>query len=107
MTWTFLTNHARVLGYIANDPKARLREIAAEVGITERAVYAIVDDLSQAGYLTKRREGNRNHYEVHMDRPLRHPYDSEGVVGDVVRAVRRRSRSPHSKRGHLAEATPD
>jgi predicted transcriptional regulator len=62
--WTFLTNHARVLVEIARNPQTRLRDIAAGIGITERAAQAIVTDLEEAGYLTRTRVGRRNHYSV-------------------------------------------
>ncbi len=71
--WTFLSHHAQVLVCIARDPDVRLREVAVEVGITERAVQAIVNDLVEAGYVTRQRVGRRNHYEVDLEAPLRHP----------------------------------
>ena len=71
--WTFLSNHAHVLLCIAQEPESRLRELAERVGITERAVQRIVADLEEAGYLSRAREGRRNHYELHADRPFRHP----------------------------------
>lgn len=85
MSWTFLSHHARVLLLIARDPDIRLRDVAAEVGITERAVQAIVGDLERDGYLTRARVGRRNHYEVHTDRPLRHPLQRDVDVGALLR----------------------
>ena len=67
--WRFVTNHAHVLECIASNPAARVRDIAAIVGITERTVAAIVSDLEQAGYLTKTRVGRNNRYEVHDQLP--------------------------------------
>ncbi|MEV5504248.1 helix-turn-helix domain-containing protein [Nonomuraea fuscirosea] len=82
--WTFLTNHARVLIEITRHPNARLREIAAVTGITERAVQAIVTDLENAGYITRTRLGRRTHYSVDASRPFRHPADAgrdiEGLI---------------------------
>ena len=63
-SWTFLTNHGHVLLAIADDPETRLRDIAARVGITERAAQLIVSDLEAGGYLTKEKVGRRNHYTV-------------------------------------------
>ena len=83
--WRFVTNHAHVLECIATDPTARLRDIAAIVGITERTASQIVSDLEQAGYLTKTREGRRNTYEVHGDLPLRHPRHRHHTVGELIR----------------------
>ena len=62
--WSFLTNHAQVLLYIAHDPDARLIDVAAALGITERSAFAIVNDLARAGYVVKEKDGRRNRYEV-------------------------------------------
>jgi predicted transcriptional regulator len=83
--WRFVTNHAHVLACVAADPTARLRDIAATVGITERAVGQIVGELEQAGYLTKIRVGRRNRYEVHGELPLRHPQHRHQTVGELIR----------------------
>ncbi len=86
--WTFLTNHAHVLLCIAADPQMRLRDVAARVGITERAAQRIVADLVAEGYLTRTRVGRRNQYEVHGDLPFRHPIergnDINGLLGLLV-----------------------
>ncbi len=76
-SWTFLTNHAQVLVCIANDPEIRLREIAALVGITERAVHRIVVELADAGYLSRRRNGRRNQYTIKSDLPIHDPVVSD------------------------------
>ena len=73
--WTFLTNHAHVLLCVARDPEARLRDVALAVGITERATQRIVADLADAGYLQRSRVGRRNHYEVQLNLPFRHPVE--------------------------------
>jgi Mn-dependent DtxR family transcriptional regulator len=83
--WRFVTNHAHVLETIASDPTARLRDIALTVGITERTAAQIVNDLEEAGYVTKIREGRRNHYEVHEELPLRHPQHRHHTVGELIR----------------------
>ena len=83
--WRFATNHAHVLQCISADPTARLRDIAAEVGITERTAAHIVKDLEHAGYLTKTRDGRRNHHEVHAELPLRHPKHRHRTVGELIR----------------------
>lgn len=71
-TWTFLTNHGHVLICLARDPEMRLRDLAEAVGITERAVQGIVNDLEAAGFVVRHREGRRNRYTVIADQPLRH-----------------------------------
>jgi MarR family len=85
--WTFLTNHAHVLSCIVGEPGVRLRDVAASVGITERAAQRIVADLVDAGYLERERVGRRNVYRADLDRPLRHPLDAGRPVGDLLSAV--------------------
>jgi DNA-binding IclR family transcriptional regulator len=82
--WTFLTNHALVLLCLAADSDQRLRDVAASVGITERAVQRIVADLERAGYLTRTRVGRRNQYRLHAERPMRHPVQRHRQVGDLL-----------------------
>lgn len=83
-SWTFLTNHAHVLLCLAADPEARLRDLADQVGITERAVQHIVSDLAAAGVVERTREGRRNRYTLHPEAPLRHPVEAHRRVGDLV-----------------------
>ncbi len=85
--WTFLTNHGHVLLCIARDPMIRGREIAAQVGITERATQSIVADLVAAGYVTRSREGRRNHYALNQDLPFRHPVEQAHLVGELLRVL--------------------
>jgi hypothetical protein len=82
--WTFLTNHAHVLYCISRDPEMRLRDIAARVGITERAAQGIVRDLVDTGYATRTRVGRRNVYALKLDRPLRHPLERDRQIGDLL-----------------------
>ncbi len=82
--WGFLTNHARVLLCIAHDPNMRLRDIAATLGITERSAYAIVNDLTDAGYVLKERDGRRNRYIVQDHLPLPEATIRERTVGEVL-----------------------
>ena len=82
--WTFLTNHARVLLCIAHDPGARLRDIAASAGITERSAYGIVTDLAAAGYIVKHKDGRRNRYQIQAHLPLPEPTRRERTVGEVL-----------------------
>jgi Mn-dependent DtxR family transcriptional regulator len=82
--WGFLTNHGRVLLCIAHDPNARLRDIASELGITERTAYGIVTDLTDAGYVVKSKDGRRNRYEVQGHVPLRDAVTRERTIGEVL-----------------------
>jgi len=82
--WSFLTNHARVLLCIAEDPQMRLRDIAARLGITERSAYGIVTELAEAGYLVKQKDGRRNRYQIQMHLPLPERTSPERTVGEVL-----------------------
>lgn len=83
-TWTFLTNHARVLISIAEAPGIRLRDIADRIGITERAAQRIVAELESAGYLSHIKKGRRNHYHVRPDAHLRHPLEEDIEIGQLL-----------------------
>ena len=83
-SWTFLTNHARVLLCLAEEPTLRLREVAERIGITERGAQRIVTDLEEAGIVSRSREGRRNHYSINPQQPLRHPHEAQKTVGDLL-----------------------
>ncbi len=83
-SWSFLTNHARVLLRIAQDPGARLRDIAGRLGITERSAYSIVTDLTTAGYVVKHKDGRRNRYQIQTHLPLPDPVGQEPAIGDIL-----------------------
>lgn len=85
--WTFLTNHSHVLLLIARDPEIRMRDLAERVGITERAVQRIIDELREGGYLTITRQGRRNVYTIRGEPHLRHPVEEARTVGDLIRMV--------------------
>jgi predicted MarR family transcription regulator len=99
--WTFLTNHARVLVEIARNRNTRLRDIAAAIGITERAAQTIVNDLEEAGYITRTRVGRRTHYSVDPTRPFRHPADADQQVAGLLTLF------AHSDRTHDRPDTDD
>ncbi len=82
--WSFLTNHARVLVCIAQDPDVRLRDIAASLGITERSVFGIVTDLTSAGYVLKDKDGRRNRYRVQVHVPLRQGIVRDQTLGELL-----------------------
>lgn len=91
--WTFLTNHSHVLVLIHNDPDVILREVALEVGITERAVQRIIQDLEAGGFIERERIGRRNRYKVLVKQPLRHPIESHRKIGDLLNLISRDSLS--------------
>jgi DNA-binding Lrp family transcriptional regulator len=85
--WTFLTNHALVLGYIARHPRITARDLANAIGITERATRKIIADLLDTGYVTKKREGRRICYHINPELPLRHPSHEETAVGELLQVL--------------------
>lgn len=85
--WTFLTNHGRVLAYIASNSARTTQEIAQEAGITLRTVQKIIADLEAGGYLARHKEGRQNRYTVHPGVPMRHRLERDHVVGDILLAL--------------------
>ena len=83
--WTFLTNHAHVIIALLREPEILVKELAIEVGITERAILRILSELEEGGVLTKTKEGRRNRYEINLKSPLRHPLESHCSLRELVR----------------------
>ena len=104
--WTFLTNHAMVLSFLARNPRITAREIATAIGITERTVRKIIADLELEGYISKRREGRRLHYRINPNLTLRHESYQEMVIGDFLEALgwkrRRKNREPKEENRAVA-----
>ncbi len=82
--WAFLTTHAQVLVCIAHEPGIRLRDIGEQLGITERAAHRIVAELAAAGYITRQRNGRRNHYTINAHLPLPDAIASEQNIGELL-----------------------
>lgn len=82
-SWTFLTNHARVLLCVAHDPGVRLRDIAASLDITERSAFGIITDLVEAGYIVKEKDGRRNRYQIQAHL-LSETASRERTIGEVL-----------------------
>ncbi|WP_351224907.1 helix-turn-helix domain-containing protein [Streptomyces sp. NPDC002133] len=98
-TWTFLTNHTRVLSAIARDPWVRIRDLASMLQLTERTVQALVADLEEAGYLTHTREGRRNKYQVITGGKFRHPAEADREIASLLDIL---AGSPDGVRGASA-----
>jgi len=94
VSWRFLTNHGRALLCLANDPDLRIRDLALALDITERSAQKIVGDLVKAGYLTRKRVGRRNAYEVNVDMPL--PFDRELSIHHLLSTFQLASRPEQS-----------
>jgi predicted transcriptional regulator len=85
--WTFLTNHAHVLIALSANPDLVLREVAFRVGITERGVQRIVQELEDGGFIRREKAGRKNHYQVLTDQPLRHPIEAHRTIGDLLQLI--------------------
>lgn len=85
--WTFLTNHTHVLAVLHSDPQKVLREVANEVGITERAVQRIVQDLEEGGFIERERVGRQNRYRILKSQTLRHPIEAHRKIGDLLKLI--------------------
>lgn len=82
--WSLLTNHARALLVIAHDPQARLRDVAEELGITERTAFGIVADLAASGYVIKQKSGRRNTYHVRGNLPVPGASGRDATVSELL-----------------------
>jgi len=91
--FSFLSNHGLVLLCIAVDPRSRMRDIAATVDITERAAQRIVAELIGHGYVSRTREGRRNHYRVRADLPVAVPTARDVALGALLNVLAPRESS--------------
>ena len=82
--WTFLTNHTHILVVLSKEPSSRIRDLAEEVGITQRAVQRILAELIEEGVLKVRKDGRRNTYTINRRTRLRHPLESRHTIGELV-----------------------
>jgi len=85
--WTFFSNNAHVLVCLTHSPQPTTREIALQVGITERAVQRIMTKLIEAGVVTVSKEGRRNSYELDLNQRLRHPLESHKTIGEFIQLI--------------------
>ena len=100
--WSFLTNHGRALLFIAHDPNARLRDLAAALDVTERTAYGIVVDLTEAGYVVKEKDGRRNRYHIQAHQPLRDSISQERTIGEVLDLLLLEPKQPPTGRSRRA-----
>lgn len=85
--WTFLTNHSHVLVLLSRNPSMVLRQVALQVGITERAVQRIISDLETGGIIEREKIGRQNHYRIQHHQSLRHPIEAHRTIGDLLALV--------------------
>ena len=85
--WTFITDHGRIIVYLAKHEQATTREIAMEANISERAVQKVIHNLLIEGYIIRERTGRGNIYRVHPELPMRHPLERDHAVGELLQAM--------------------
>ena len=103
--WTFMSNHAHVLVYIARNPEARLRDIAAAVNVTERTTQRIITQLRDAGVLELEKFGRRNRYAINLESELRHPMESHATVGDLLSNILDRRSLARIRKAYRAQCS--
>jgi len=86
--WTLLSNHGHVLLSIYRNPHSRLRDVAIEVGITERAVQKIVCELQAAGFLEIYKVSRNNAYGINCDAQMRHPLEHGKTIGSLLECLK-------------------
>lgn len=82
--WTFFSNYAHVLVCLAENPRARLREVADRVGITERSAMRLITQLDEAGILRRVKQGRRNSYHINTQEHLRHPLEAHCTIAQML-----------------------
>lgn len=82
--WTFFSNHGHVYFLIARNAEIVVREMASKVGITERSVMNILQDLEEAGYIKRKKVGRTNKYTIASRKTLRHPLESNVLLNDLA-----------------------
>jgi DNA-binding transcriptional ArsR family regulator len=90
VTWTFLTNHAIVLFFLAKHSLITGRELSRLIGITERTVRNIISDLELGGYIKGSKEGRQVRYKTNPDLPFRHHTQKDKAIKFLIEALDRK-----------------
>ena len=102
--WTLFSNHGHVLFCLSRDTEARLRDVATDVGITERAVQKIVRDLQDGGMISVTKSGRRNRYRIHKKQTLRHQLEASCTIRDLIKVVNKDSKTESYETGSVGKA---
>lgn len=86
-SWTFFSNHTHVLVCLTHTPQPTMRQMAIQVGITERAVQRILAKLIAAGVVSVKKKGRQNRYKIDYDQQLRHPLETHKTIGEFIRLI--------------------
>lgn len=73
-----------ILVVLSREPSMRIRDLADEVGITQRAVQRILAELTAEGILKVKKEGRRNTYSIRRRARLRHPLENRHTIGEIL-----------------------
>lgn len=87
MSWTFFSNHGHVYFLLAKNGDLTIRELSIKVGITDRCVQNIINDLEFSEYIKKNKIGRVNHYKVNEKKYLRHDLESNVSLDDLVKII--------------------
>jgi predicted ArsR family transcriptional regulator len=101
LPFKFLTNHALALLCIAEEPEMRIRDIAHDLEITERAAQRIIGDLVQSGYVERDRIGRRNRYALAEHMPVSLPVQRVATLGSLLGALSGTESSTYGSRRSL------
>ena len=88
-TWTFLTNHAIVLLFLAKHPLITGRKLSGLIGITERSVRNIISDLVSEGYIKGSKVGRQVRYKINLNLPFRHHTQKDKAIRVLLEALDR------------------
>ena len=97
--WNFVSNHGLMLVYISQHPQCTTREMASTIKATERTVHRVLIDLEKEGYITRRRTGKGNIYQINRQRRLKHELTRDLIVGDLLDLIGHRRKHKRPKRG--------
>ena len=101
--WTFITNHALVLLYLAKHPQITAREVSISIGITERAVRKIIANLETESYISKEREGRRVRYSINAKLPFRHQTQQDKSIGKLLEVLGWKEKKKNTKTSKLEQ----
>ena len=85
--WNLITNHGLVLLYISRNPQCTMRAMALAINVTERTIKRVLGDLDMAGYVTWKRTGKGNIYEMNSTKGLKHELTRDVMVGDLLKLL--------------------
>ena len=81
--WSLLSHHGIVLFVLYLRPNSTLRQVGSLTGFTERTLYTIIRDLTEARMILVERFGRTKSYTLHPDAHFKHPLVSHVKVATV------------------------